>query len=176
MRRLLPPEVHGAEVQDMHSMPGCSLLWEEEELQRLRRVAESETDAEVIGWNELFPVRGLQVRYLHDRGRRRSHLREGGAEKEPRSLAGEEEHIHMWRLPFGGEEHAVAQLKECKVSRRSCLISPVCCGLSSKLGGIQSVAAPFMKTSLRAQRMTRVHIIVYHDILDVTANACAAEV
>ena len=95
MRRLLPPEVHGAEVQDMHSMPGCSLLWEEEELQRLRRVAESETDAEVIGWSELFPVRGLQVRYLHDRGRRRSHLREGGAEEEPRSLAGKAEHIQM---------------------------------------------------------------------------------
>ena len=49
MYRLLPPAVRGSEVQDMLSLPEHVVQWEEEELQRRRCRAESETDAEVVG-------------------------------------------------------------------------------------------------------------------------------
>ena len=49
MYRLLPPAVRGSEVQDMLSLPEHVVQWEEEELQRRRRRAESQTDADVVG-------------------------------------------------------------------------------------------------------------------------------
>ena len=47
--RLLPPAARCPEVQDVLSLPRRGVQWEEEELQRLRSSAHSETDAEVVG-------------------------------------------------------------------------------------------------------------------------------
>ena len=108
VHRLFKPAVRGPEVQNMFYLPRRGVQRQEEELQRLRSGAKSEANAEVVGRCEFFLVIQLQFRYLPGQERRRSHLRQGGAQEESRSIEREKKCIHLRRLPDGREDKEVA--------------------------------------------------------------------
>ena len=57
--------MRGAQLQDVRDLSEHEVQ-EEEKVQRSRRPAAPETNAEIIGCGELFLVRKLPVRYLRD--------------------------------------------------------------------------------------------------------------
>ena len=133
--------MRGPEVQNMFYLPRRGVQRQEEELQRLRSGAESEADAEVVGRCEFFLVLQLQFCYLRGQERRRSHLRQGGAQEETRRFEREKMRLHLRRLPDGGELEEVA----CRLPRAD---------MKSSRAAEWSIAMRCCLGCLRAQRKT----------------------
>ena len=112
--------MHSSEMQDMLSLPRRGVQWQEEELQWRRSGAPSETDASIAGCGELLLVLQLQFYYLCGQELRRSHLRQGCAEEEPRSFERQEKRLHLRRLSDGGEDEEVACRRHYTEMRSSC--------------------------------------------------------
>ena len=89
----------------------------------------------------------LQFRYLRGQERRRSHLRQGGAQEESRSFEREEKRVHLRRLPDGGEDEEVTRRRhETKIELKLQLTS-TWTG-NNRIGCIRSLGC------FRAQRRT----------------------